>query len=602
MIKHIALLLTLLVLFMASGASSATDASSDCPNLTNSRASEILANSRVVTAKHSKLVGRAERIFDRVRAIAMVHGDIKRPLLKIIKTDSFFAQSYLEGIILSQHVLNIVYNSGYKTRHNDAILAFILGHELAHIANKHFANQESHCLALSQSAPKDNNWNWLGLWKNEPDCSSVDKLRQADERTADRYGLLYAAIAGFHINALNDFEAFHEIWAKATCVYPTWKERLADIQKVIVEVRQQLAYWQVAIYLQHFKYSETAIYFYRKFHNKTRLYTPESLNNLGLSYLEMAIKKLEGSSCEHHRYKLPGLLSSQSALTESLGSKGEEACILPDTLQEAKFYLNEAVQMDKDYLEARLNFATAYFLEGKFYSALGQLEHIQKDTVDDPSIRAMIVNLKVLARYHQDSDSVFRPGFDVLPILTRRLNVALKTPNLNDDIKAALHHNLAWLSEDRGHNQAAAIHRTKAQQSEKVAPKTVPNPPWTPPIPLGCYIEKELITPDCQSGFAKLSELDSINYDFGGMDYGKIFYNKELLFLAMANDNGDRLIELAVSKKQRQDLRKAEQLRARYGPPTRQQTLSNGVIWNYGNRWAVLVDHDHKIREIWINK
>jgi len=295
-------------------------------------------------------------------------------------------------------------------------------------------------------------------------------------------------------------------------------------------------------------------------------------------------------------------LSSQSALTESLGPKGEEACIIPEALQEAKFYLNEAVQMDKDYLEARLNFATAYFLEGKFYSALGQLEHIQKDTVDDPSIRAMIVNLKVLARYHQDSDSVFRPGFDVLPILTRRLNAALKTPNLNDDIKAALHHNLAWLSEDRGHNQAAAIHRTKAQQSEKVAPKTVPNPPWTPPIPLGCYIEKELITPDCQSGFAKLSELDSINYDFGGMDYGKIFYNKELLFLAMANDNGDRLIELAVSKKQRQDLRKAEQLRARYGPPTRQQTLSNGVIWNYGNRWAVVVDHDHKIREIWINK
>ncbi len=370
---------------------------------------------------------------------------------------------------------------------------------------------------------------------------------------------------------------------------------------MIAEVRQQLTYWQVATYLQHFKYPETAISFYEEFHHKTKLYTPESFNNLGLSYLEMAIEWLnkQGSSCEQHRYQLPGLQSIQSVLADSLGSKGEEACILPDALQEAKFYLNEAVQMDEDYLAARMNFATAYFLEGKFYSALGQLEQIPKDAVNDPSIRAMIVNLKVLARYHQDTDSTFRTGFDVWPVVTRRLNAALKTPNLNDDIKAALHDNLAWLLEDRGQNQAAAIHRSKAQQYKKAAPQTVPNPPWTQPIPLGCYIEPELITTDCKSGFAKL-KLASLSYNFGGRNKGEIRYNDDMLFLAMPDNDGNKLIELAVLKKP--ELRQAEQLKARYGTPTRQQTISNGVIWNYGNRWAVLIDHDNMVQEIWIKQ
>lgn len=592
MIKHIALSLTLLVLSMASSASS------DCPNLTNSKASEILARYRVVKAEQSKLVIQAERIFDRMRAIAMAHGQMKRPLLKIIEKGRFFAQSYPDGIILSQYVLNTIYNSGYETRHNDAILAFILGHELAHIAHQHFQTQESHCLALSEST--STNHNWLFSWKTEgKDCPNAQNIRQADERTADRYGLLYAAIAGFQINGLNGFDNFLENWAKATqtCVYPTWKKRLADIQQVIAEVRQQLTYWQVATYLQHFNYPKTAIYFYEEFHHRTRLYTPEMLNNLGLSYLEMAIKKLN-SSCEHHRYKqLPGLLSNQSTLTESLGSKGEEACIIPDELQDAKFWLNEALQMDQDYLAARLNFATAYFLEGKFYLALGQFEEIQEDTIHDPSIQAMIVNIKALATYHQDIDSVFRTGFDIWPVITKRLNAALKTPNLNNDIKAALHHHLALLLEDRGQSQAAAIHRLKVQQYKKDAPKTVPNPPWTP-VQLGCSIEPELITPACKSGFAKL-KLASLRYNFGGRNKGEIRYNNEMLFLAMPDDNGNKRIELAVLKQP--DLLKTE-LMASYGPPTRQQTLSDGVIWNYGERWAVLIDHEQKIREIWIKQ
>jgi tetratricopeptide (TPR) repeat protein len=591
MIKNTIALLILIFLSMASGAS-------DCPNLTNSRASTMIANSRVIT--DHPLVSRAQNIFKRVRAIAMTHGGIEPPLLYVIELDNIFIQSVPDGVMMSQKMLNIVYDSGYETSQNDAILAFILGHELAHIVNKHPENQTSHCWALSESISKDHNWSW-SFWNTEKECSEIDSTRQADERMADKYGLLYAAAAGFDINRHFDEAFFEKFWPNTqTCVYPSWKERLADIQKVITQVRQKLAYWQVATYLQHFNYPETAIYFYKEHRYKTGLYTPETLNNLGLSYLEMAIKILNqrGSSCEYHSYRLPSILSLQSALAESVDPRGEKECITPKTafdkfsgnLKDAEYYLKKAIEMNEAYLAARINLATVYFLKGHFYSALGELEQ----PVNDPSMSAIMTNLKALALYHQLADIPFRPGFDIWSEVTQQLNEVLKMTGLNNDIKMALHHNLALLLDKRGHNAAAAKHRS--QQYKKEAPKTGP---WTPP--LGCYIEPELITSDCKSGLRILKNLDSLEYDFGGKrNYGQIFYNKDMLFLAMADDNGNRLIELAVSKKP--DLRQAEQLMARYGPPTRQQTVSVGVIWNYGNRWAVLVDRDQSIREIWVKQ
>jgi len=189
-----------------------------------------------------------------------VIGKWRVPQLKIIEKDSFFARAFPDGVILSKGLLNIVDNSGYETDKNDAILAFILGHELTHIVKEHFTNQQIICSVLEKSLSTRHNWR-LFFWQTDQESTVVDDGRKEHERLADQYGLLYAAVAGFQINALNDRENFFKYWAKATRVYPTWEKRLADIQKVIAKVRQQLTYWQVATYLQHFKYPETAISF-----------------------------------------------------------------------------------------------------------------------------------------------------------------------------------------------------------------------------------------------------------------------------------------------------------------------------------------------------
>ncbi|KJR42016.1 peptidase M48 Ste24p [Candidatus Magnetoovum chiemensis] len=93
----------------------------------------------VVEGKDNPLVKRAERVFERLTAAADEAGHKKSRLLVIEQGLAPDAQSIKDGsVIITTKTLDVCYEKGVSEDTGDSRLAFILGHELAHIANKDF--------------------------------------------------------------------------------------------------------------------------------------------------------------------------------------------------------------------------------------------------------------------------------------------------------------------------------------------------------------------------------------------------------------------------------------------------------------------------------
>ena len=94
-------------------------------------------------AKESPLVARAHQVFNRVKAAADKTSGKLPELLILNRSPGLYAAALPDGgIVLARKALEICYaNSSVKT--GDARLAFILGHELAHLANNDFRHLET---------------------------------------------------------------------------------------------------------------------------------------------------------------------------------------------------------------------------------------------------------------------------------------------------------------------------------------------------------------------------------------------------------------------------------------------------------------------------
>jgi tetratricopeptide (TPR) repeat protein len=349
-------------------------------------------------------------VFNRVVKVAE-KVSIYEPRLHVINSEGEpYALALPDGgIVISKKTLDICYKD-VKPKEGNQRVAFILGHELAHLSNKDFMHREAF-LALqkygSDKAQKiiSNQFN-LSDPANAKEC----KLK---ELMADRMGVLYAVMAGYDIGTLfgkrNDFFSF---WAEQTGVksfynsgsnYPSAAGRLEFVRSQLLAVIERVELFQagVLIYQKGSLFDASAL-----FTEFSRTYPArEVFNNIGACHFSIALKRLNLIDKDAYlRFRVSTTIDySISAENISIshghlmgGEDFQKDRLFSRHLNSAERYFNIALEKDPDNKTSRYNLSAALILKGLYASAQNQCDLILGKEPNDVSA----LNNKAIAFYY----------------------------------------------------------------------------------------------------------------------------------------------------------------------------------------------------------
>jgi tetratricopeptide (TPR) repeat protein len=518
---------------------------------------------------------RVDKVFNKVRRAA---NKPISPALKIVNgkiRDPFMAFTLPTGeIVLSEGVIELCY-FGVSKEHGDARLAFILGHELAHVAN-------------GDALPK--------AFLNCPEYQEVQqkyrKTGQEKERRADKQGVLYAAMAGYAVDDLlweKDGD-FFITWQQETdgnwqpnSTHPAAETRAKDLYDRLKKSLDLLPYFQFGVRLSHFNRCDEAVDFLKEF--STDFPAREVFNNLGLCELQRARQELGKEAA--YAYWLPSVLDVTTQIDGfSLPSvpKGEEMSPLAKRLLiNAKVYFNKALKMEPSYLPANVNLAiTALYLEENV-KARAAIKNAYRLAPNDLEIQGLHALIK-----YQDKQP--NKAIQALEQLAQKPNVPL-----------SVFYNRAQLLEQHGRSGADDIWQQLARQAAKLpAPirhlvcektacavqrKQSPKATWVLPVKLGVRTRRS-------KTLARWQKSPKVRlYDI----YEQIYrQNDTAEVLALRG----RVAMVVLKKFERLT---QEDLSAYCGQPLRQRSVVSGTIFSCHDYWAALVV-DEKVKEVWIVK
>ncbi len=416
-----------------------------------------IKNYGVVDSKMDPLVGRAEKVFERVAAAADKKGN-RFPRLVIIRANGDpYAQVIKDGsIILTHGGLNICYK-GVTLEKGDSRLAFILGHELAHLAKDDFWHGMAFAAVreygderkVKESLMKEFNW-------DATDPKTQEFIRK-QELQADSYGLIYMTMAGYDPKAIIDKDRtnFFEEWvsqitgkiAYKDATHPGPVDRAEFVRTQLEPVVEVLNYFTFGVRLYQLGRYSDAILLFEAF--KERFPSREVFNNIGLSHYQLAMRVL--SSCDETlpvRFKLSTILDIET-LGGKLRAPGAEAslCLKNETflkhIHEAIRFLKIAVEMDPTYLPARVNLSSALIMAVEYSKAIGVLEEVLKIQPGNPEA----LSNKAIALYLFGKANNIDTADNSIGTLKE---ISGKYPSFNDAL-----YNMASIQSERGRNAAA---------------------------------------------------------------------------------------------------------------------------------------------------
>lgn len=398
--------------------------------------------------KNDSRVKRAFAVFERVKNVAdKVESRI--PRLFIINTNGSgrpFALALPDGgIIINLETLDICYGhkkpeqgeDEKKLKEGDPGLAFILGHEIAHLAQKDFTHQKAF---LGQQEHRDKK-----VWEE-------DKKR---ELLADTNGALYAVMAGYDISALFGREnKFLRCWVEQDGIgsyydddpqHPAMQKRVEFIRTQLQSVINKVELFRAGVLLlQIGKYTDGAAAF-RKF----SIFYParEVFNNIGVCYLNLALHYLRLKfNDEYFRFRLSTVIDYHTS-AEKIYFRGEGDYLkdrdISDCIEKALFYFREAAQRDRHDRTCRLNLSAALILKKNYAAALAQCDFLLEKNRQDVDA----LNNKAIALYYNDKEIYRRAPLKAVSLLekTHRLksnnfevlyNLAVLTREMKQPAKA----------------------------------------------------------------------------------------------------------------------------------------------------------------------
>ncbi|MGF1643194.1 MAG: tetratricopeptide repeat protein [Thiotrichales bacterium] len=545
---------------------------------------------------------RAQEIFERVRQTADVPIGLT-PRLRVIDSDGKpWAIALPDGyIILSRGALDVCYRGG-DIEVGDARLAFVLGHELAHLTGNDFWHRKVY-MSLSGSGADDSALNRVKqLVADEVSASGSssnwsDTIRRK-ELHADDTGFLYASLAGFNTNKIlgesQEDEDFLTYWVKQTRTFSDELHFGPEIRTEFLRNRLQklelrAEFFQTGVRLAHFGRYRDAQHFLEEFLRSFPAY--EAITNLGYVHLHQGLGFL--TSEQKSRYWLPSAMESVPKIfspVRALGGEMPKQAIAH--FREAERYLKKACDLRRDSAVCRINLATVYFYLGELYTARAVIEEARELAPENPdvlSLRALILN-------EQEKD------IDMWPVVVRQLQKLAER-----DVTPAKY-NLARLFEERGRTTEANEIWRKLLASGEV------------PEQYSTHLcSRQSLQPSCKRGSdaeqpipRNLVDVDKMKLVQGltssspppGMENWR-HSRWELGAMQVENHvSGDENVftlvdgRLAVAAlKLKKPMTESEILKT-LGQPKRKSSIGPRTVWSYGTRWSA-VSNNGRFDTIW---
>jgi len=493
-------------------------------------------------------------------------------------------------IVLTKGAIEAIYNE-IDAELGDARIAFVIGHELSHLAtddlfhHRAFVNNRSQ--PNTQSA-------WL---KSHPE----------EEIRADLRGFTIATIAGYRTDRLiggnNDFFRgwLSQFSPGNSTTHSDTETRRKYLNNGFQKILDNIPYYQFAISLAHFGQYKDSQYLLEDFLNQVE--TQDAFNNLGYVHLQRARAHMP-----HHlayKYWIPSLLEPASHLKlirdRSLFESNEISIQALEHLQFAEQTLKAAIATDETNLTNFINLAAVYlYMPDKIHRAYAAIEDARRTPLGNKkAVRDQLEAIYQLIRVQDDLDSG-----DRWPKARDTLVQLAKSPSPPDNLL----YNLGRMLDDRGRDDTA--NRYWIQLYDRLA--ALPRPyqsqvcyrltincdlkavksPWVDAaMPLG----KDIRYPEVRSYLRKSWNTAPIPE--------KILPG--LRAQAYVNESGDSLLaldnhlEMAILRNIPHKYRNLAALINEFGQPQAALPVLKGQIISFNSSWSAYVENN-SVREIWI--
>lgn len=347
-------------------------------------------------------------IFKRVMAVADKRSARLPELMIIQEAKDPWALCLEDGtVILTQKALEICYQNVDEPT-GCARLAFIFGHELAHLAKDDFWEWKAFEMVKKYGSGQRGIQAILDtLTESEgtEDSDHARAVRKKKEIQADEYGLLFAVMAGYNPKAIVDDangENFFQEWvdqitgkvAYTDDDHPEAEQRAAFLISYMNAVKNDLILFDIGVRLYQLAMFEDALSFLKAFQKKFPC--REVFNNIGLVYYQLALESLtEYNQEKAYEWKLATLLDTETRAGEFRGSSGDPMDRFKEEIQKAIRNFEYACETDRFYVPARVNLSSALIMKGEYAKAAAISEEALELEADDP--RAL--NNMAVARY-----------------------------------------------------------------------------------------------------------------------------------------------------------------------------------------------------------
>lgn len=368
-----------------------------------------IAHYGIVLAKDDPVVAHSEEIFNRVRSAADKRQS-RYPKMVVIRTlQAPHAEALHDGtVIVTRAAIDTCYRSVTKTV-GDTRMAFVLAHEVAHLAKDDFWHQAAFAALQKHAADPQESKDLEQLFRQTTDAagSSSEEVRMKEVQ-ADGYAVLYMTVAGFdpsQVVTASGKDAFfgwlgNVAGASERSDHPDARARLEFVRSQILAMVEDVDLYRLAVTFLILERYEDSISLLKQFAEKYP--GKEVLNNLGLCYYFQAFASL--TACDARlvtRFRLPVMIDPSDAPSVSLTLRGSEPspCYDDNSFREqsdlAIRYLTRSAETDSEYLPARLNLASAFILSSSYSKALAAAD--EAIAIDSKSPQAH--NAKAIALY-----------------------------------------------------------------------------------------------------------------------------------------------------------------------------------------------------------
>lgn len=402
-------------------------------------------------AKETTFTQQTQEIFDEVSQ-QIAYKIMNIPKLVIVNSspncDINTAKVYTEGyVLISISMVEKIFHTDINRKAN-AEMAFVIGHELAHIVMG--VLEESF---FDNIIPED----------------LAPEIQKVEEYKADTLGFVLAGISGYAVDEIIKNDNFFSRWSPHesgdhfySSTHPPSQERAKNLMKIFQDIIEKIKYFKFGVRLSYFDKCQDAAYFLHKFR---RIFPArETFNNVGYCHLTEALKKW---GADAYYYWLPMILDFNT-LADTFSRREmrefrreQQGHVITRLLKEAKRDFEKAIDSDPDYLPAYINLATTTFLIDEPHHLKEVNWHIAraKDIAPDNLELKMLEQLVLYEQAKSKSD-------DLWAVVVNELDTLFKE---YDNVPLSVTYNLARLYQQRG--RVHGYWKQLAQQVDALPPQ-----------------------------------------------------------------------------------------------------------------------------------